>query len=451
MKTVQHPKKFVFLGPSLSEREARTLCPEAIFLPPAKCGDFLEVLKLEPTHILLIDGFFEAVPASWHKEILFVMTRGVEVMGAASMGALRAAELAAYGMRGIGKIYEDYEKGITRDDSEVAMLHLSRAQDYRAMTVPLVNIRSTFGANDPRFKAAQALNYRERLPEDMALIDQKALDARAALKILAEASASSEKSTKIQARDMGLSLYFKGLHQQVFCRAPTLPLSVLDPIRQQHSASRLFGPCYVETVRLAKLCYAHFFLTGEPYPDDVSPPPLGKPSLFDQHRWPELSDPEWFARILSWKRLMQSRFNDYFEAQGFEPAMSELQRSLNQWKSDQNLSTSEAVYAKLESEHCEVEAFEAELQQQARFDYFIERGNLLLRLDISTLPVFDFFGLAFELTHGIEALAALNAAEKERRLDFIRQHQHELKLLNAFEFYREGELLAFQEDLAPLR
>ena len=36
---------------------------------------------------------------------------GVRVYGAASMGALRAAELDAFGMVGIGKIYESYRVG----------------------------------------------------------------------------------------------------------------------------------------------------------------------------------------------------------------------------------------------------------------------------------------------------------------------------------------------------
>ena len=59
-----------------------------------------------PAVIGIIDGYFEIVPTVWHKEILWAMAQGIHVFGAASIGALRAAELDAFGMRGIGRIYE---------------------------------------------------------------------------------------------------------------------------------------------------------------------------------------------------------------------------------------------------------------------------------------------------------------------------------------------------------
>ena len=40
------------------------------------------------------------------------MAQGIHVFGAASIGALRAAELDAFGMRGIGRIYEDFRDGV---------------------------------------------------------------------------------------------------------------------------------------------------------------------------------------------------------------------------------------------------------------------------------------------------------------------------------------------------
>ena len=51
------------------------------------------------------------MPAVWHKEILWAIGQGVHVFGAASMGALRAAELAPFGMRGVGRIFEAYRDG----------------------------------------------------------------------------------------------------------------------------------------------------------------------------------------------------------------------------------------------------------------------------------------------------------------------------------------------------
>ena len=42
------------------------------------------------------------------------MSEGVPVFGAASMGALRAAELHEFGMRGIGRIFEAFRDGVAR-------------------------------------------------------------------------------------------------------------------------------------------------------------------------------------------------------------------------------------------------------------------------------------------------------------------------------------------------
>ena len=39
------------------------------------------------------------------------------------MGALRAAELSAHGMVGVGRIFGWYRDGVVVDDSEVALLH----------------------------------------------------------------------------------------------------------------------------------------------------------------------------------------------------------------------------------------------------------------------------------------------------------------------------------------
>ena len=50
------------------------------------------------------------------------------------MGALRAAELAPFGMIGIGTIFEAYRDGIYTDDDEVALLHRPAALGYSAMS-----------------------------------------------------------------------------------------------------------------------------------------------------------------------------------------------------------------------------------------------------------------------------------------------------------------------------
>ncbi len=130
----------VFLGPSLPADEARRLTPCRV-LPPARQGDVWRALSLRPRAIALVDGVFEAQPSVWHHELLAAMEAGVAVFGGASMGALRAAELSAHGMVGVGQIFEWYRDGVLVDDSEVALLHADAEHGYRPLTVPLVNVR----------------------------------------------------------------------------------------------------------------------------------------------------------------------------------------------------------------------------------------------------------------------------------------------------------------------
>src|ERR1700729_3251607 len=95
---------FIFVGPTLPADEiART--QGFVFLPPVAQGDLYRAARLRPRAIGVIDGFFSGAPSVWHKEILWAMSEGVPVFGAASMGALRAAELHEFGMRGIGRSF----------------------------------------------------------------------------------------------------------------------------------------------------------------------------------------------------------------------------------------------------------------------------------------------------------------------------------------------------------
>lgn len=134
---------FIFLGPSLSKSEAQKLLPNAYFLPPVKCGDILQVLRLKPKLIAIIDGYFENTASIWHKEIMLAINQGITVCGASSMGALRAAELEQYGMIGIGNIFQQYQDGSLNDDDEVTLVHKSKEQDFKPVTDAMVNIRAT--------------------------------------------------------------------------------------------------------------------------------------------------------------------------------------------------------------------------------------------------------------------------------------------------------------------
>ena len=95
----------IFLGPTLPAEEAARICP-AQYHPPVRMGDVFALLPERPRIIGIVDGLFHCTPAVWHKEILAALSQGVIVVGAASMGALRAAELAQLGMVGVGRVFE---------------------------------------------------------------------------------------------------------------------------------------------------------------------------------------------------------------------------------------------------------------------------------------------------------------------------------------------------------
>jgi len=137
-------KIVIFLGPSLPIAEAREIL-DAVYLPPAKQSDLLSaVTTYSPDIIGLIDGVFLSLPSVWHKEILYALEQGVAVYGASSMGALRAAETEAFGMIGVGEIYQMYARGELLDDDEVVMVHGPKDTEYRRLSEPMVNVRATF-------------------------------------------------------------------------------------------------------------------------------------------------------------------------------------------------------------------------------------------------------------------------------------------------------------------
>jgi len=138
-------RAIVFAGPSISRKEVEAI-PGVEWRPPVSQGDVYRSAQTAPDFIAIIDGYFEGVPSVWHKEILWAMSRGIHLLGASSMGALRAAELHPFGMRGVGEIFENFRDGILEDDDEVAVLHGPAELGYPSLSLALVNARKSITA-----------------------------------------------------------------------------------------------------------------------------------------------------------------------------------------------------------------------------------------------------------------------------------------------------------------
>jgi len=160
---------YLFAGPTISADDVPASAGCTV-LPPVSLGDVYRLVEQKPRAIGIIDGYFERTPAVSHKEILWALAQGIHVYGAASMGALRAAELAAFGMVGVGKIFAAYRDGVLEDDDEVAVAHGAVADGYRAASEPMVNIRASVakalrqkvlkpGAADLLLSSAKSLYY----------------------------------------------------------------------------------------------------------------------------------------------------------------------------------------------------------------------------------------------------------------------------------------------------
>ncbi|WP_061300624.1 TfuA-like protein [Herbidospora cretacea] len=182
-------KVVVYTGPTLSADDVHAVLPEAVVVPPAARGDLLKEEWSRDDTAVIIDGYYRERLSVGHKEILWLLNEGVHVIGAASMGALRAAELSPFGMNGVGEVYEMFSSGAVDGDDEVAVLHGPAEHGYRATTVALVNLRHGVaqGTVDPEagariVAAAKARPFTHRSWEEL----RDALDPadRAALAVL---------------------------------------------------------------------------------------------------------------------------------------------------------------------------------------------------------------------------------------------------------------------------
>ncbi len=136
----------VFGGPSLHGIDLPI--PDIVVLPLAAQGDVLAALrKYHPAAIGLLDCDlpYRSLP-TWHKEILYALDAGVRVVGAASVGAHRAAELASFGMEGVGSIFRRVASGELERDDEVLGDWEMNGGDVKRLSAPLVVMRDILNA-----------------------------------------------------------------------------------------------------------------------------------------------------------------------------------------------------------------------------------------------------------------------------------------------------------------
>jgi TfuA protein len=136
-------KPIIFLGPSLSHEKARKIF-DADYRPSARKGDFLRLaadFDVVEMAIGFVDGvFLQDYPPTPIEVYHLARKNGVLLVGAASLGALRAVELEKFGMVGIGKIFQLYKTGKVNADDEVAVTFASEG-DYQLQSEAMIDIR----------------------------------------------------------------------------------------------------------------------------------------------------------------------------------------------------------------------------------------------------------------------------------------------------------------------
>lgn len=134
------PPPIVYTGPSVSHREAAEALPSADLRASVRRWDLYRDREKGGSVFVLLDGVFFQQDAVSPREVLDVIADGGLVVGASSMGAMRAAECWPAGMIGVGTIYRLFRRGVLLSDDEVAVV-FSPEGEGRALSVPLVNVR----------------------------------------------------------------------------------------------------------------------------------------------------------------------------------------------------------------------------------------------------------------------------------------------------------------------
>lgn len=154
-----YKKIIIFCGRSVSQQDLDGAFPDAahelVFAPPAGFGDVWKHIRADTAGMVIIDCIHGDGPSVWHREILSALDAGISVFGAGGIGALRASEMSAMGMAGVGSVYERLENGHFEADDEV----LSGPDGFALVTLRLALEKITTDAVLTREEAGQMIAY----------------------------------------------------------------------------------------------------------------------------------------------------------------------------------------------------------------------------------------------------------------------------------------------------
>ncbi|MEU6373898.1 TfuA-like protein [Streptomyces sp. NPDC046909] len=144
MWPIDTARPIVFGGASV--RPLDPALPAAVELrPPVRRGDLTPLLDRRPGTVVIIDGLFGGSLAVTPTECRELLDAGWTLVGASSMGALRAADLWPLGAIGVGDVFTLYRLGALTSDADVATT-LDADAGFAELTVSVVHLRAVLAA-----------------------------------------------------------------------------------------------------------------------------------------------------------------------------------------------------------------------------------------------------------------------------------------------------------------
>lgn len=141
----------LFAGPTAHGLRPDRLAAAGVQLrPPVRRGDVQGLVESAPVPgvLLVCDGVFQSALAVSHAELCGALDRGWQVWGVASMGAIRAHELRAEGMRGYGAVHAMFQRHDDFTDDELCLLHFPEPPWF-PVSEALVNLRHALRLRGP--------------------------------------------------------------------------------------------------------------------------------------------------------------------------------------------------------------------------------------------------------------------------------------------------------------